>query len=373
MKIHTAPYFIFVLLGIMGCENQEHHCEFTALNQFSSLEKHVEYQYIRDYDYRFNNTTYSDTSNVRIIKTGEGEIQLHIFTKGQEEELLYKSNKLITLNHFNRSKTVEEIKNTDELVIGDVHLLGIVDILLQNSCDIKPIPQSTDLHLLLQDISMSKVDTNELVITETEYIFPKNNINTITLLEKTIKGTDTLSINHHYLTDIRIQGAEVFQSINHRFEINSYPLIETNDDLPFGKKAIREGAKLTKKAYTDIEGNSIQLLGHNNRYSIILFSFIGCAPCEIAIQQLIEDQEELLGKVNLYYSSFQNTNASLRPYLENKEIFKNAFGKESKMIDEFRLPVSPTFVIIDQGGRIKHIIEGFDNTVLSEIKHQISP
>lgn len=82
----------------------------------------------------------------------------------------------------------------------------------------------------------------------------------------------------------------------------------------------------------------------------------------------LREHDLLLSKsVNLYYSSFQNESSVIKKYLEDKQLFKNGFGKESNMIDVFRLPTSPTFVLIDSNGKIRNIIEGYDDSVLSSI------
>lgn len=238
-------------------------------------------------------------------------------------------------------------------------------------CELKPIDNVLHQYFSNKNYSTSKVDSTEILITEFEYTFPKTDLDFFSHKEIIIKANDTLQIQDHLLNNINLQSKKDFESIKRRIKNNSYQLLDENSDLPFGKEPISEGDELKKTKFDDIENNSIQIITNQKKYSLIIFSFIGCTPCEIALNQLEEDKLGLKTKVNLYYSSFQNNNNAIKKYFENKKIFLNAFAMESNMIDEFRLPVAPTFVLIDGNGKIMKIIEGFDDSVFDTLNEII--
>lgn len=348
---------------ILNCQNQQlQNCDLTGFNEIYSKAKIIEYQHIRIFDNKFNSTFTYDTSYVTIFNLDDNKVGFQILNKGHE--WFYNSIELIGLNHIDKTKSIETIDNVVDFSLWDKNLLSMFDTLYKKKCELKSIDNALYLHFSNRLVSTSSIDSNKILINELEYTFPKLGFDNFLHKEIIIRANDTLQIQKHFFKNISFQSKKSYESIEKSISNNSYKILEDNESLPFGKEPIREGNELTKKEFNDIENNSIQIISNERKYSLIIFSFIGCSPCEIALNQLKEDKLGLRNKVNLYYSSFQNENNAVKKYLENKKIFQNAFAMESNMINEFRLPVSPTFVLIDSNGKIRKIIEGFDDSVL---------
>lgn len=94
-----------------------------------------------------------------------------------------------------------------------------------------------------------------------------------------------------------------------------------------------------------------------------MFSFMGCAPCETALKDFRDAGYTFNKDINFYYSSFQNPGKTLKRYLQKKGFPNTGFGRESKMIDDFSLYHSPSFVLFDSSGVVQKVIEGYDDEV----------
>ncbi|MEM6377436.1 MAG: hypothetical protein AAF705_04430, partial [Bacteroidota bacterium] len=275
----------------------------------------------------------------------------------------YDSKELIKLNHAAKNRSTETLDNVVESPLTDKNLYSIMDTLSGRTCELKSIDKDLHLHFANQIYSNSKVDSTAILIKAFEYTFPKKNANSFFHKQVTIRANDTLQIQNHFFNNINFQSQKNYDSIKKRISNIAYHSLEKNLDLPFGKAPVREGYKLEKLEFEDIDNNNIQIVNAKHQYTLVIFSFIGCTPCEIALNRLENDEFGLRNKLNLYYSSFQNNNVAIKKYLEHKKIFQNAFAIESNMIEEFRLPTAPTFVLIDSNGKILKIIEGFDDLV----------
>lgn len=371
MTKHKTIFYILAIFLTLSCQNlQGQNCDLTSFNELYSKTKIIEYQHIKIFDNKFNSTITYDTFNVTIFKLGNEKVGFQILSK--EHEWFYDSNELIELNHINKTKSIETINDLVGFPHWDKNLLSMLDTLSKKKCELKSIDNVLYQYYSSRLVSRSSVDSNKLLINHLEYTFTKLDFGNFLHKETIIRDNDTLQIQNHFFKNISFQSKKSFKSIEKRIKNTSYQLLEDDEALPFGKEAIQEGDEISRKEFNDIENNSIQIISNEKKYSLIIFSFIGCSPCEMALNQLKEDKLGLKNKVDLYYSSFQNENNAVRKYLENKEIFQHAFAKESNMINEFRLPVSPTFVLIDSNGKIRKIIEGFDNSVLTTLNEIIN-
>lgn len=347
----------------MSCQDKAtHKCDITDFIELDSKSKTIEYQHIQIINNKFNSTINHDTTNVSIFKLDKDKIGFQILKN--DYEWFYNSEDIIEFNHLNKTKSIEKLNEIDDFPLWNNNLLSMLDTLTKKKCEIISINNIPFQYFFKKTISKSHIDSNKTLIKESQYTFPKLGFKNLSLKEIIIREKDTLQIRNHFLENINFQSKNDFESIVNRVNNNPYQIMNVDENLPFGKEAIREGHELSKIEFIDIDQNKIQIANKTKKYSLVIFSFIGCTPCEIAINQLKEDQFGLKHKVNLYYSSFQNKNTAVKKYLEDKSIFKNAFSKESNMIKEFRLPISPTFVLIDSNGKIIKIIEGFDNSVL---------
>ena len=354
------------LVLIYSCRS-DHVASGKLVSQIEKLEQAqvIQYSHIKSIENRFNFSSINDTLDVSIFNNQENEPAFHIASS--RYDWLYDSKELTELDHEKRVKSVELFEDVNDFEIWDKNILQLVDSLSQ--CTYKLISINNDqFHHCSQYYQYrSKVDSNETVFNELMYTLPEEGIDALFHTEVIIREGDTLQVQHHTLSDIKLNTTIGYDSIKARIGNLGYELYIPSSDSPFGEEAIKEGERLELMEFEDVNNNKISIVHGDRDYALIVFSFIGCTPCEKALRQLQNHESGLRSKVDLYYSSFQNDNKAIKNYLKDKHMFRNAFAKESHMIQEFRLPVSPSFVLIDSTGKIVKIFEGYDGSEFKEL------
>lgn len=371
--------YIPLLLSILfltGCDhNKSENCDLLLFHKQVANAEVIEYEHLQAIDNRFNSSFRFDTSIVRVFKFAQDSFSFHILK--QDSEWLYNNENLVYLNHLDSSKTEEsisfdEMRHSDQYPIWQNNLLSAIDSIESHSCRLSNSKKDPVYSIDFENQSKSKSGDEEIVRWKYQYSIPEVYNNSFKHKAITIKGMDTLQIQFHTYHRINNNPQSKLYQLSERFKNNNYPLENGNDDLPFGSEPISTGARIVKDNYIDINGNQISIVSTEKEYSILMFSVIGCGFSESALYDLKIDEYELKSHANLYYSSFQNNNVAIQNYIEDKPYFKNAFAMESNMIMDFRLPVSPTFVVINGHGVITKIVEGYDETVLKELHDLIT-
>lgn len=133
---------------------------------------------------------------------------------------------------------------------------------------------------------------------------------------------------------------------------------EINEDY----ESIEIGQKINQNSFIDVHGNSLEIT-NTNRTSIIMFSFIGCAGCEVALKNMEKRHFSFKNDIDFYYSSPVDRSSVLQKYLSKKNYMFNAFGKESKMNNYFKIYDYPTYVILDGEGMVEEIELDYDEII----------
>ena len=128
---------------------------------------------------------------------------------------------------------------------------------------------------------------------------------------------------------------------------------------------IQGGQKIPTQTYTDIAGKAIPLYGTPNQQTLIMFSFIGCAGCEVAMRKMKQKNYALKENIQLYYSSPQDSTAALLAYLQKKEFPFTGFAEESLMQEDFEVIMFPTFALIDSEGIVQKVAMGYNEEIES--------
>ena len=372
--MNTIQYFIWISTAclLVSCINNAFQpCNLNWFSDEYETNAIVAYRHISKVDNRFNSTVQDDTTYVTLFSMDNTMTGFQMMRK--DFEWIYDGRNIIELNHRDKTKSIEPLSDPGEISLWNKNLLSIIDSLTGKFCEVKYLHNIQMQYHVEFYSSNSKVDSTEIVHTTFEYFIPRKNIDSLSHKQIVVRADDTLQIQHHYYDQIRFISKKNLDSIANQVGNNDYADSGNEATLPFGKAPVREGDSLQATAFPDIHKNTIQILPQEKEYALVIFSFIGCTPCEIALHQLEEDKYGIRTKANLYYSSFQDNNEAIQKYLKDKPIFDHAFAKESQMIDVFRLPVAPTFVLIDSKGKIIKVIEGYDQSVLKSISAWLKP
>jgi hypothetical protein len=222
-----------------------------------------------------------------------------------------------------------------------------------------------------ENLSKSKLDSNDIIIYQQFFYVDVKTKEVNQIQEITYKNNQVLQIINHYYSNYNYSKPVELLS-NFKKTALTYKIIREEEE-EFTYTPIAEGAQLTKKAYMDINQTEIEIYGKAGVSSLIMFSFIGCAPCEMALRDFKAVNYDFKAPINLYYSSFQNKSAVLKKYLKGKGFPFKAFGQESNMIEDFSLYTAPSFALIDSDGKILKVIEGYSENVKDTLMGILEP
>jgi len=202
-----------------------------------------------------------------------------------------------------------------------------------------------------------------LTVTYQKYYFiDKESYQVTRIKEITLLVNDTLQLTDQQFNNF-VFGVNNSSYIERLRSLQYKKILAENEFPELEINPIKVGQNLKQISYFDINEEEIQIFGQKNGPSLILFSFIGCAPCEKALKDLKLYFPKFKNDVTVFYSSFQNNNVALKKYLCKKEIPFVAFGQESNMILDFQTYFSPTFVFINSAGFVTDVLEGYDSEV----------
>lgn len=339
------------------------------LNNASS----IKYSYSRETDNIFNGTNYSDSADITYFKMDSSLYGFALHALSGDEEYLFDGYNFEKLNHSNKIRVKYDMDNTE----NDSNYFNRLSFFSANPMNIleyntfgliidSTISGQAFVIYKTENQSISKSDDSQIVKNQKFIFVALGSKDVCRICNITMRNDETLQIeNHHFTNFIYNNFVSDFSSFEENEKLNYEIVNEEDENKEFTYTPIQEGERLTKKAYIDVDQKEVNIYGESTKSSLIMFSFIGCTPCEIALKDFKEADYKFTDQINLYYSSFQNSSFILKKYLNKKGFPFKAFGKESKMIDDFSLYHAPSFVLIGPSGKIVKVIEGYDE----EVKH----
>lgn len=360
----------FVLLSLLvGCNALESPEKVLneAKNQLSKAGV-VAYKASNEVNNKFNDTEYADSATVVFSKIENSIFGFGLYALWGEAEYVFDGNEFEKVDHSKKVRVTydnAEIKedsnyfegfpffSTNPFMIEDVNDTGfLMDTLIDGQ---QHYIYKTELR------NASKVDTTETVIYEKFFFVETRSKQVSAIKNLIIRNGDTLQISDYYFTVYAFnQEAEPAPEI---LELDQEYTVLKAEDETFTYTPIAAGDILSRKRYETVEGKELDIFGNKGKSTVIMFSFIGCTPCEKALLDFKQAEYKFTDSVDLYYSSFQNEAPALKKYLQKKEFPYPAFAKESNMIEAFSLYHSPSFVLIDATGEVMEVIEGYDEEV----------
>lgn len=341
----------------------------------------IRYSYHSETNNLFNETHYADSAEVGYYKLEESHhgFGLHVISK--KDKYSYDGFELSKLEHDNKrivQYDPQEIEsdpdyfsrftffaNNPMMIINYHDFAAIRDTMINGQ---KCFVYKDEVQ------RKSNSDTTVMVRYQKWFFVEKESKDIVQIADITIRDSDTLQVLDCFFNDYSYRDEGIpFPKMDPKNEVEYDRVSELDAEEEFAYVPIKEGEKLSKSSYIDVDGREISLFGEDEKSCLIMFSFIGCAPCETALKDFKAAHYDFSKEINFYYSSFQNDSSALKRYLEKKEFPNSGFGKESHMIDEFSLYHAPSFVLIDSSGTIIKVIEGYDEEVKATLLELLSP
>ncbi|MEZ5042809.1 MAG: hypothetical protein R2828_23140 [Saprospiraceae bacterium] len=341
----------------------------------------ISYDYINETDNIFNETHYADTASIVYFKTDSSYHGFGIHALTGKEEHLFDG------FHYEKFKHAEKIRVSfeEEEIKDDPNYFSNLSFFAVNPMQ---VPAFSDFDSVFETMinhkrsyiykketqRKSMSDSSQIIRYQRLYYIAAEAGNIHQIQDIIISSEDTLQIANHYFSNYHYENTSFNLKTLERLKLLDYTNIKSEDEFEaFEWTPIKVGEKVAAKTFIDINGQETAIYGTPGKLSLILFSFIGCAPCEIALKDWQKEGYHFNPDINIYYSSFQNKGSVLKKYLAKKNFPFTAFGQESHMIESFSLYFAPSFALIDAEGTVLKVIEGYDEEVKKTLLKLLLP
>jgi len=361
---------LFITLLVFGCQTSQPSDQILSevIGKIQNA-SNIQYTYRSITDNKFNDTKYFDTAVVTYYKLDSSLHGFGLKALSRNEAYIFDGHNFEEINHDEKTR----IQFDQNEIIQDSSYFHNFSFFASNPLRIKEYPQFDSIvesiinnkrfHLcMFEENSPSKSDSSKIVRYQKTFFIEADSNYITQFKDLTIRNDETLQIVDHFFSNYKYQNKKsLFPKFEH---LENYKIIQEADiDDEFTYTPVKVGEKLSQKNYLNLSGKEVSIYGENQKPTLIMFSFIGCAPCEIALNDFKDADYWFKNHLNVYYSSFQNNGESLKEYLKKKDFPFDAFGKESNMIADFSLYHAPSFVFIDPSGKILKVVEGYDDEV----------
>ncbi len=365
------PFFLFLIAGCASHESADVVLEKTKNKLHEAGTIH--YNYRRETNNIFNETRMTDSVSVAYYRLGESQHGFGLHARAGDQEYFYNGFQLKLVNHIDkaiisidRSVIKADPNYFDGFSFFSTNPLIIRDLLEYDTTYTLLLEEKTCFVFKQETQQPSHTDSSKIVRYQNSFVVSPVSYELKHIKNIVIRDEDTLQIVDHYFSDFVYGDVdEVFPTIDPVIENDYAKVMEEDEEFVFSP--IKVGERLSKSIYTDSNQNQVAIYGADDKSCLIMFSFIGCTPCEVALKDFNDVNYNFTKDVNFYYSSFQNPGSTLKRYLEKKNFPNTAFGKESNMIEAFSLYTAPSFVFFDSSGTILKVIEGYNEGVKEEL------
>ena len=118
------------------------------------------------------------------------------------------------------------------------------------------------------------------------------------------------------------------------------------------EEAFKKGETLRNFAWTDLEGNTIELESLKGKVVLINFWFINCPPCRMEMPDLNELKQEYAGKEVEFVAITFDPKERVEAFLEDNQFDFQIIPDERKTIEAYEIMGFPTSVVLDKNGRV---------------------
>ncbi|MEM6964201.1 MAG: hypothetical protein AAF573_05500 [Bacteroidota bacterium] len=374
MKNINSIYILLIIVyaTIFGCQNIDTPQSNSLAKAKAKLEQatSIHYDYQSIWDNRFNETSL-DFDSIQVIYS---EVDSSIwgygfYAKKGNYEFVFDGVNCFEIDHaeetiiFNDREEIQAdstyFESTMFFAINPLDLLEVDSLQSISQAFIKG--QKMEVY---QTRVIEYGDDDNRKIQRDDYYFidpTKNELHQIKGVS--IVNEDTVQIiDHHFTNYIFADTSFDFTQLDNAKTITYQAQWENDYEQARLEKQVKVGTQLAQQTYVDIENQAIELYGNSARQSLIMFSFIGCGGCEVAMRDFIKREYKIKSDIDLMYSSPVDKQSTLKKYLTKQEFPFKGFAKESKMNEDFSIFMFPTFVLVDSGGKVKEVIEGYDET-----------
>ena len=370
-----------LLCTIVSCQKSTSIHVHKELKQCLSQAFSINYKYTIEQENRFNESSLSDSAVVHYYRIEEGHHGFALHISSYEEDFIYDGLNFEKVRHLDSTIVVyntEEISENPDY-FSDLFYFSTNPLMINDYDNFESVRDSViggQSYFIYCNETQQKshTDSTKTVLYQKQFYVDADSKNLNQIRDLIIRSGETLQVVKHHFEDISFNTSSMdLLTLDDKVRQTFDTVSEEEDNETFTYTPIKEGAALSTKTYKDVDQKDVDIFGDAQKSTLIMFSFIGCAPCEEALKDFRNERYQFSDDINLYYSSFQNPASTLKKYLKKKEFPNTAFGKESNLIAEFSLYHSPAFALIDSDGKILKVMEGYDDEVKENLFNILKP
>ncbi len=143
---------------------------------------------------------------------------------------------------------------------------------------------------------------------------------------------------------------------------------ETAYDESREKGQITVGEAAPDFTATTLDGETFTLSDYSGQRVMLNFSFIGCGGCEMAMKDFNRPGFELADEMKGVYLSYMNKPKEIRTHYKNKGMPFIAIPEAREPDRLYGIRAYPTFVIIDEEGKVEQIEVGYSKEFIASIE-----
>lgn len=370
-KFHFLPLLSLLAFFIVGCAKEaDNYKSLTDSRALLHKAQSLSYNYSSEWDNRFNKTIFRDSAQM-IISRLENELMMygvHAMSRGDEYifkgdtylEILHSEKKILNHDLWAINQPPKDVMNGTFLMHIPLDILDVDSLRYVRDTILDNIKLAQYRHTTSRP---SVSDSAVLMTYHTDHFIDIDSIQCNRVVATSIKAIDTLQVITTKFEDLILSDAIYSFDMLDRIKNLEYKITTQREiDAARTFQRINVGDQIAHQSFLNVNGLDAAIT-KSNKTSIVMFSFIGCGGCEVALKKMERKGLDFRQNINFYYSNPVDKSEVLKEHLNNKNYYFPAFGKESKMNDQFSISSYPTFVVLDDQGVVKRIERDYDEII----------
>lgn len=162
--------------------------------------------------------------------------------------------------------------------------------------------------------------------------------------------------------------------MNYELSFSDIPLTfvspEKYTNLVFGRNrtALTKGEMAPVFKTKDFNGNYFSLKELIGKKDLFNFSIINCGYCKMALRHFNRKEYSLSEEINAYYINPVDEKMEIKSYADQISIPFPILVAPHKIAKRYKIRGYPTFVLIDEKGRIEKIVYGYSSQFLTSLE-----
>lgn len=149
-----------------------------------------------------------------------------------------------------------------------------------------------------------------------------------------------------------------------------YQIPDGYSNILFGEKRMSKtiGELAPSFETVSLTGDSFSLEKYKGSKVLLNFSFINCGSCKLALRHFRRENYNLSEKINAFYLNPIDKEEDIKLYAQKKQVPYAILKAPNKIEELYGISGYPTFILIDEEGKIESISSGYSSDFLASLE-----